>query len=231
MDKVKLDKLRDHTNEITDIMFRAQSSFKIVDFLYRQREGLETEIINRNSFLLYTADVNWRIYVTEVSKLFAKRNNEHYNVHKFIKKFKEGEEYETDEIPLNSIKIWEANLSQEKEEHLIKNLLEQRDKKFSHTDKDANHIGNEFTFIDAKEFLHIVQRILSEIYQVVFKTTMLFNPTNEPVDELKKIVAMMVNEMRETIKFDEMLNDSDFDEKIKKYGSDKDGMAKWYHDL
>ena len=231
MDKETFDKLRIHTNEITNIMFRAQSSFKIVDFLYRQREGLETEIINRNSFLLYTAEVNWRIYVTEISKLFAKRNNEYYNIHKFIKRFKKDEEYETDEIPLNSINIWEENLSQEREEKLIKNLLEQRDKKFSHTDKDANDIDNEFTFIDAKEFLHIVQRILSEIYQVVFKTTMLFNPINEPVDELKKIVSLIIEDKREIIELDQMCNDPDFEEKIKKYGTDKDGMARWFNDL
>jgi hypothetical protein len=35
------EKLRIHTQEITDIMLLAQSTFKMVDYLYRERDDID----------------------------------------------------------------------------------------------------------------------------------------------------------------------------------------------
>jgi len=196
----QLTKLRAHTKEIYDIMLLAQSSFRIVDYLYREREGLEIEVINQNQFLKYTAEMNWRIYVIELSKLFSDRDSDWFNLKRFIQKFKKGYEYnKIKEIDNQSILYWEQNLALEKRK--IDNLILQRDKLYSHTDKNRAKVKNELSFSDAKELIQIVQRIVSEIYNAVFDTNISFEPIGEPIDDLKKIVQALVDKKKEMIDF------------------------------
>ena len=74
-----------------------------------------------------------------------------------------------------------------------KNLIEQRDSIYSHTDRNRDDIKNSITFTDANEFLNIIKRILSEVYVVVFMQVMSMEPLNEPVDDLKRLVKLLVN--------------------------------------
>jgi hypothetical protein len=189
-------RLREELIEIRDIMFKAQTSFKIVDYIYRTRQGIEIEVISRSNYFQWSGSTNWRIYVTEMSKLFKKGRNDHFNIHQFISKFKEGGEYRTPLIPDSSIQIWEDNLSLEKEKKLIENLVLQRDKVYSHTDKERKDIKNVFSFVDANEFLNIIKRMLSEIYPTVFSDSMDFDPFFEPVEDLKRHMAILVAEKK-----------------------------------
>lgn len=230
MDAIVKEKLLAEVTEIRDIMFKAQASFKIVDYLYRTRDGVEIEVINYSQFLKYTASIHWGIYVTEMSKLFVNRRTEHFNIHQFINKFKDGGEYRTSHIPDNSIFLWEANLSQSKETQLKENLTTQRDSLYSHTDKNRDHIKNAFTFIDAKEFLNIIKRILSEIYCEIFNQSMQMEPFNEPVDDLKRLMKILVKEKEVWIKAEETLESDEFKKASAEFKVDKDNKAKWYGD-
>ena len=194
-----LSKLKQHTKEINDIMLLAQSSFKIVAYLYRERSGFEIEVVNQNQFLKYSAESHWRIYVTELAKLFAARDSDWFNLNRFIRKFKKGMEYEVEQIDEHSILIWEQQLELQKAQ--IDNLLLQRDKLYGHTDKNREGVKNKLTFADAKELLRIVQRIVSEIYTVVFGQYPSFDPIGEPLDDLKKIIKVLVEQKQELIRF------------------------------
>jgi len=119
-DAVK-EKLKKEISEIRDIMYAAQSSFKIVDYILRIRGAAEGEFIDRSQYLKYSADMHWGIYITEMSKLFSKRKTDHFNLHQFINKFKSTGEYSTALIPTSSIDIWENNLLLKKEAELIIN--------------------------------------------------------------------------------------------------------------
>jgi len=229
MDQIKKDELYKYITEIRNIMFSAQSSFKIVNYLYRERSGMEIEVVKRSQFLLYTASIHWQIYVTEMSKLFANRKGDKFNLHKLINKFKPTGEYYCTEILQNSVLIWEQNLKLDKEANLIKNLLEQRDSLYSHTDIVRDHIKNKFSFADAKEFLHIIMRTLSEIYYLVFNESMHMEPINEPMMDLKRIMRILVNEKQQWVTLDEQLN-KEYNEKTKDYNTDKENMAWWYDD-
>jgi len=199
------EKILTHTTEIRNIMLSAQSAFKIVDFLYGERSGVEIEVVNTNQFLQYAAETYWRIYTIEMAKLFAKRSTEHFNIHDYIKKFKPGGEYQNNNISDSSILIWEQNLALTKEAAWIENILQQRDSKYAHTDRNREHIKNTLSSADAKELLKIVQRILSEVYFAVFNKTMLFDPINEPVDALKNIVRMLAERQQELIDLERSL--------------------------
>lgn len=192
-----LEKLKLYTKEINDIMLLAQSSFSIVYYLLRREDDLEREVINQNQFLKFSREIYWRTYVTELSKLFAERHSDHFNLHDFINKFKEGKEFEIKEIDEYSIQIWEDNLKLEKKK--IDNLLLQRDKRYGHTDRKRAHVKNELTFEDAEELLRVVQRIVSEIYRVVFNTFNDFKVIGDPVHDLKKLVKVLADNKKEML--------------------------------
>ncbi len=198
-------KLYKHTTEIRDIMFNAQSAYKIVNFLYRERSGVEIEVININQFLLYTAEINWRIYTIEMAKLFANRKSEHFNIHEYIKKFQPGREYRNINVSDSSILIWQQNLALTKDATWINNLLQQRDSKYSHTDRNREHIKNILSFADAKELLQIIQRMLSEVFHSVFGESMLFDPINEPVESLKQTVSILAARQQKLIDIEKNL--------------------------
>lgn len=228
MDEIIKEKLRKEITEVRDIMFTAQSSFKIVDYLYRTRTEAEYSIVNRSQFLKYTAHTHWRMYVTEMSKLLSNRRTEHFNIHQLIDKFKAGGIYRTSSIPDTSIRIWEDNLRLNNEAEWISNLIVQRDSLYSHTDKDREHIKNSLTFISAIELLHIIKRMLSEIYITVLEVQMIMEPFNEPVDDLKRIMRSLATEAKVLLELEEMLDSDDFEKESKAFSVDKDDMAKWY---
>lgn len=186
------EKLKNHTREIQDIMFLAQSSFKILSYLYLEADDVENDIIENSQFLKFSREIHWRIYVIELSKLFADRKSEHFNLYAFIQKFKKGMEYEIKEIDERSIELWELNLKMEKPN--IDNLILQRDKLYGHTDRDRTSVKNTLTFKHAKELIEVVQRIVSEIYIAVFQLATTFDVIGEPLSDIKKIVASLANE-------------------------------------
>lgn len=196
MDTNIKENLRKQIGEMRNILFTAQSSFKILDYLYRTRSENDYTIINGSLFLKFTASTHWRIYVIEMSKLFSNRRTEHFNIHQLIGKFKPGGEFHCEMIPNNSIKIWEDNLVLKHETALIDNLISQRDKLYSHTDKDREDIKNALSFIDSMELMNIVKRMLSEIYITVFDVTMVMEPLNEPADDLKRLIRMLETEAK-----------------------------------
>jgi len=191
MAATNIEKLQQHTKEIYEIMFRAQSSFKIVDYLYRERDGLAIEIINTSQFLKYTAETHWRIYVIELAKLFAPRKSEHYNLHHFIEKFKPGMEYSISEIDADVIEKWEQLVDGEKTK--INNLLQQRDKLYGHTDKDRHLVANILTFEDARKLIMIVKQVVAEIYDAVLGQSISLDPIGEPLEDLKRIICTLVD--------------------------------------
>ncbi|MGF7076262.1 hypothetical protein [Mucilaginibacter sp. 3215] len=193
-----LNKLENLTKEVRDIMLLAQSSFKIVEYLYLDKAPLELEVIKQNQFLKYSREIHWRIYVTELSKLLANRPGDYYNLHKFIEKFKPGFEYNSvKSINLTTLTAWENQLISVKDK--IDNLLLQRDKLYSHTDKSRAGVKNILSIKDARELINIVQQVVYDIYNSVFGTHMSFDPIGEPLDGLKNIMAAMVQQKKDLI--------------------------------
>ena len=196
----KLAKLQQHTKEIYEIMLLAQSSFKIVDYMYRTRDDIAGEVINQNQYLKYSRHINWRLYVTELAKLFANRESDWFNVNRLITKFKKGGEFEkVTVIDETTVAAWERDLASEKA--IIDNLLDQRDKLFGHTDKNRAHIKNELSIKDARTLIDIVKRIVSEIYVAVLDAPIDLDPFGEPVDDLKKLMEVQVFEKKKLINF------------------------------
>lgn len=192
----KKQELKSETWEISEILFLAQESLKVVELLVKEETDDDRAYTKRmNSFFVYTTSVYWRVIVTELCKLFSSKENEQYNLHKFISKLKTAGHYGDAGISQESIIAWKDIL--ENEQEAIDNLILQRDKIYAHKDRNAKTIVNTVTLLKTKELIAVVQKIVREIYSTVFESSfMVDDPINPPVANLEYIINILASEKK-----------------------------------
>ena len=192
--------LEKEIGELNNILFLATESFKIVEYLAKDESDHDKAYTkNMNGFLRYSMIINWRITVIELSKLLSGKDNDHYHLRKFINKLKCEGIFKNAEIPKEVISAWESKLSREVD--AIKNLVDQRDKLYAHTDRTAaTAIKNAVTVSKAKELIRFAQSIIKEIYSTVFKSGFSFDAFNSPVNNLVWVIDTLTDQKKEKYK-------------------------------
>jgi hypothetical protein len=196
MKESKRQELKAESWAIAQILMTAQESFKILVCLTKSEVDVERAYVKfKNPFFVYEARIHWRIIVLELCKLFSDKENEHYNLYKFISKLKKGGHFADTLINNSMIKRWEINLQKEKE--IIENLILQRDKLFAHTDRGKDVVVNSVTIAKTRELVEMVQNIIKDIYSVVFESSILIaDPIGSPVENLERIIGILTSEKK-----------------------------------
>ena len=193
--KVK-ESLEKEVRELNSIIFMAVESFKIVELLAKNEEDDDKSYIkNMNVFLRYSMITNWRITAIELSKLLSGGKNEAYDLRRFINKLKPGGEFETAGISQEEINKWKHKLSEEAD--AVKNIVDQRNKLYAHTDRDAAAIKNIVTVGKAKELITVAQSVIKEIYHTVFCSGFSFDAFNSPVNNLSWIIDTLTEQKKQ----------------------------------
>jgi hypothetical protein len=197
MKEEKKSELKKETWELAEILFLAQESLKIVEYLIKdETDDDKVYSKNMNSFFVYSCSIYWRVIVIELSKLLSDKSTEHYNIYKFISKLMPHGHYGDAKISPDKIEIWKNALTENKDS--IKNLILQRDKLYAHTDKNSKSIPNIVTLTKTKELVTIIQEIIREVYLTVFESSfMVDSPINAPVDNLKWVISALAKEKNE----------------------------------
>jgi len=177
---------------IKAIFFSAQETFYIVEELYHENDVSDKEIYtkNMNSFFYYCKIYFWRNTVIELSKLFNHRDNETFNLIKFIKKLKPNGHFKSlkyDELFLDSI-LKRIDESQ----NAINNLILQRDKMYAHEDRNNQDVNNQTSFLDIKKLLDICKDLLQKITNQHFGTHLQFEMINSPKQSLKYLIECII---------------------------------------
>jgi hypothetical protein len=195
-EKKKLE-LKKETCELAEILFLAQESLKVVEYLLKDEENEDKEYSKRmNAFFVYSRSIYWRVIVIELSKLFSEKDSEHYNIYKFISKLKLDGHYGDALISGSEIEAWEKTLADNKDS--ISNLILQRDKVYAHTDRNSKEVPNTVTITKTRELIEIIQKIIREVYFTVFASSfMVDSPVNAPVDNLKWVIGALAKEKKE----------------------------------
>ncbi|MBX2933864.1 MAG: hypothetical protein KF825_06440 [Ferruginibacter sp.] len=188
--------LKEEVEEISEILFLAQESLKVVRFLIKEEDDDDRAYTKRvNAFFVYTTSIYWRVIVIELCKLFSTRENEDYRLHKFISKLKANGHFGDAGISPGLINQWETDLENEKD--VIDNLILQRNKIYAHKDRNSKAVVNTVTLKKTTELIEVVQKIIREIYFTVFETSFLVNdPINAPVQNLEYIVNVLADEKK-----------------------------------
>lgn len=197
MKEEKKAELKKETWELAEILFLAQESLKIVEYLIKDEADDDKVYSKRmNTFFVYSRSIYWRVIVIELSKLLTEKSSEQYNIYKFISKLKQHGHYGDALISVSEIEVWEKILADNKDS--ISNLILQRNKVYAHTDRNSKEIPNTVTITKTKELIEIIQKIIREVYFTVFESSfMIDSPVNAPVDNLKWVIGALAKEKKE----------------------------------
>jgi hypothetical protein len=190
MKPILKDELQSELKEISGILFTAQESFKLVTYLLKDEEDEDLVYEKRvNAFLSYSVNIHWRTTVIELCKLLADKKMERFNLHKFIHKLKHY--FIETGIESSDILKWESLLLAE--EDSIKNLIDQRDKVYAHTDSSHREFPNTITLNKARELITFIQQLIRKLYSVVFETAyQIEEPINSPIIGLEHLLKLVV---------------------------------------
>lgn len=195
--------LENETWAIMEIFLNAYESFKIVEFLQSNESDNNTAYVKRmNSFFQYSKILCWRNTATELSKLLSNRNTDQYNLRGFLKKIKEGK-FPESTISAEQISKWEQILDRENE--VINNILEQRDKVYAHTDRESDKVINKVSITKTTELLDYVFDIIHKIYLDCFKKGIIKETIGSPLNALKWTVDELVKEDKRLEKLEQSL--------------------------
>ncbi len=195
MDEKLKSELRSEIWEICDILFTAQETLKLVEYLLEKEDDADKNFVKRSPYFQFQVEINWSTIVIQLCKLFSSNRNEQYNLYGFMNKFKEGSDFGDLKIDDNTILEWRKALSAEKDS--IDNLILQRNKKFAHTDRDSRTVVATVTVKKARELVVIVQGIAREIYSKFFESSFLIDePIGAPIEDLKRVISALAEERR-----------------------------------
>ncbi|MFT3932806.1 MAG: hypothetical protein QM726_04245 [Chitinophagaceae bacterium] len=188
--------LKKETWEICQLIMTGNESFKIVACLSKQESDADRNYVKTaNQFFYHTMIMNWRITVLELSKLLSKRKSDEYRLPAFINQLKPGGKYESALISPTKINDWETAIETEADH--IKNLLEQRDKLYAHTDRDAAAFSNKVSIEKARALFEILTTVIKEIYIEVFESSFMVDPIGSPVESLDKVIDTLTNDKKD----------------------------------
>lgn len=196
---------------ICSILFDAQESLKIVDYLSAD-EAVDDLVYTKrlNTYFYWTRIILWKTVIIDLFKLFGE--SEDFYVKRFLNRLGQKGAFQ-DIIDAVSIKGWKVRIKTC--EPIITKLRNQRNKSIAHKDRDILtdikefEAVNEISIHEVRQLVEIVQQVAKEIYKVVKNTDFMINsPINSPVDNLKWIIKELTDKRLIDLKplFDEAKN-------------------------
>lgn len=182
-------------SRITNIIFKAQEAYFIVEYLSSdESDSYFSYEKGMNSFFAYSRRIYWQVTVMELSKLFVDR--ERFNLIKFLAKLRPDGCFSSAGISEIKVAEWESRIIQLS--FLINNLKAQRDKVYAHDDFN-NNIDNIVSLENGLKLLTIAHEIVKEINNTYFSRGIVFDLINSPVINLKYTIERLAKERKDYI--------------------------------
>lgn len=187
----KKKEFEDDLKRIKDIYFSAQETFLINKELYKNIKSSEYEsyLKSINPFFYFCKIYFWRNTVLELSKLFNQKENEKFNIPKFVSKLKPNGYFKSLNFDAEFLETILIRIENNK--HLIDNLIEQRDKVYAHEDRNNQDVKNLVSHTQTEQLLEIVKDLIKELYQVHYETSMQFDILASPATSLENIIEKL----------------------------------------
>lgn len=163
---------------INHIYFSAKVSFSDAEYLYIPDNEEEKKVANENLFIHRIRISCWRNVVLELCKLFLNRDNEHFNLFRFLRCLQTEYKNISQEKGVSDDKIdsWIAELNHFKVVTIVKKLKIIRDKQIAHTDIDSKSDINQVkvTFKETHEIFNVTERILGDVISTYLNAYQIF---------------------------------------------------------
>ena len=122
----KKEQFEKELSRITDIFFGARENFDYCYYLHKPKSKYEAEYLNVNRDLQFIRHSLWRLCIIELTQLFSNRENDKFNLQKFLSKLLPSGHYR--HLVVNQEKIYEWQTMIYSQNHVINNIITLRDK-------------------------------------------------------------------------------------------------------
>jgi len=153
--------------DILNIHFNAKYYFKDIEYINKPDTVAEAVIANSTFYITRLVNAFWRLGIIEISKLFQKSKNQHYNLIDYLEELIANyEEYVwIHNLPKEKLCEWLDSISG-KEIKIIRDKIKiQRDNYFAHTDKNPTvRLWNvKLAIKEINSLLEITEKIIFEL--------------------------------------------------------------------
>jgi hypothetical protein len=181
--------LKKERDSILIILTTCIQSFDYCFYLSSQKKETESDYIENSFFFKFTRHTFWRLTIIELAKLTSHSKNQHFRVFKLLNKLKKQGEYGKLGFDQQRIIEWEQEF--EKNNHILVEIENLRNKIYSHTDSNKNeYLNSEITLEEIRKIQNIIKRIIIEISKELLDTHLEIKSL-ENVEENFKIVEIL----------------------------------------
>lgn len=175
----------------------ALQCYEYSSYLYSPRTEKENDYAYNSFFIDFTRHIYWRNLIIELAKLITDSDNQSFNIFKFLRKLEKVGDFGKLGMANNKIKNWRSLLGNN--EKTIKEIINLRNKIYSHTDRDkATYSNSDLTFNEIKKLLDLLKSIIKSVFSDLLDTHAEIRPIHT-ANEIFKILTILANEKEERI--------------------------------
>lgn len=159
----KREQLQIRIGVISEIYANAKESFNYCKYFYQPIDKTEMRLANSDIHLQFIRHSLWRQTITELSKLFCKRDNDKFNIKRFLDSLRFDGYYGDLNFPLRKIEHWEQQIKAQNS--VISDIMILRDKVYDHTDPKKEEFEKIIVSLrNIQCLIDIISDIIIEVY-------------------------------------------------------------------
>lgn len=192
----KYPELYEKVSNFWKIVYRCKEYYLYCYHLHKPKSELEADYMNRSRFFRTTAHIYWRTLVIEIAKIYCDRENEKYNVSKFIRQLDSDGKIR---FKKDFLYKWAEFINQNKD--VIKCIVDLRDKYYAHTDtpeQKAQINYSSLTINQLEPLIKNAEEIIEQIHLLLFDSGVSFRVDFDEKDF--GIITILANHEHEEIK-------------------------------
>jgi len=167
--------LKNELDSISKILTMALQCYEFSSHLYSPRTKQEIDLANNSFFIDFTRHIYWRNLIIELAKLVTDSNNQNFNIFKLLRKLTKSGYFGKLDFESIKIKKWQKRLDDEK--NIIREIIDLRNKIYSHTDKKKEqYVNSILTFNDIEILIDLLKMIIENIYSDLLDITIELQP-------------------------------------------------------
>jgi len=163
----------DELKTILFIHFDAKYYFKDVEYL-NNPETLDELRVSKSLFIRKLKIAFWRLGIIEISKLFLKSKNQHFNLIDYLDNLNNNyKNYDwVKELPKSQINNWLNKFNSHEILSIRKRIEIQRNKYFAHTDRNPKYElkNSTITFKEINKLIEFTEEIITKLKQHCLQT-------------------------------------------------------------
>ncbi len=164
------EELKTKITKIRHIMQAAKESFYYSYYLHKPDSEDENNYLNSSNHFRFLRIALWKLTVIELAKLFNKKDSQDkFNLNKLLNNLKSSGHFRTLNFDQSKIASWEESLKSN--DLIIQEIINLRNKVYSHTDRNSEtYINSDITFEQTELLIKLCEEIIVSIYAEVFDT-------------------------------------------------------------